>query len=423
MTVRSWQEIVASREEYETRAQSYLEFLKKNGNRRYQEGFDLDKYFERNIENYEKVIKGKDAYTADDLQKFERDLKKTKREIDNHIESGSISSDYFATAYARMRVLEERVRESKVSVEKQERVQSVFGDFKTQKGRDKRGDWMYKTSQELTAEKNERLAILNDLYQNKQMDDAEFLNNVSAVVDCYNIVIKKRLDIEVKESQTVEPKNLKALLKKVKNFFHIGKPVANVEEQDLLDAEKIVNNSNARMALSEAHSLTRGTQTKFLDEMIQINNEIPVVNNPEVEMLFREMFEQNRKLVLDKNNEEVGLSIIKSKAKKYQCCMSPLKIDNGRYIAKSQTELRDERLSVINYILKKYKHTQNFVMGKNGNTVAYEFEDPKGQELYDEVNKVFNTLQEQRKSCEIIQQQRLEKSEVIGTKLEQGQSV
>lgn len=80
-------------------------------------------------------------------------------------------------------------------------------------------------------------------------------------------------------------------------------------------------------------------------------------------------------------------------------------------------------MRVTNYILKKYKHTQKFVMGEKGNTVAYEFEDIKGQELLDEVNKVFNTLQEQRKSCEIAQNQRLEKSENIAHRLEQGTTV
>ncbi len=432
MKGRTWGEIVASRNDYETKAQSHLEYLINNGITvyagKYGEEIDLNKYFEDQMSIYEKYANDKDDYSLDDLFKSEYKLKKIKEELDGYINAGLREDNnipqYFVKAYAEMRVLEEQVRKNKISVEKQEKVQSVFGDFTTIKGKDKRGNNIYKSSQEMTAEKNERLAILNDLYQNKQMDGSEFLNIVNAIVDCYNVKIKQMLDAEVKESAKVEPKSVKTLFKKVKNFFHIGKPVANVEDQDLLDAKKMINGNNALETLFEASRLTRGTEPKFLNEAIDAFHEIPVVRNMAVEELYNEIFEVRRKLVLKSHNsEDVIVSIMSDEMKKHQCALSPLKIVGGQYVVKSKKDLFYEQMRTTNFILKKYEHTQNFVFGENGSSVNYKFKDQKAQELYDEVQKVFNTLNEQRANCELAQQQRLEKSEEIARRLEQGATV
>lgn len=341
MKGRTWEEILASKNEYETKAQSHLEFLINNNITvyagRFGDQIDLNQYMARQLEVHKNVENSRlreGNYSLGDYNKYESELRRTKAELDDYINAGLREDNnipqYFVSAYAKMRVLEEKVRKSKISVEQQERIRSVFGDFTDEKGKKKNGDRVVKSSQELTDEKNERLAILNDLYQNKQMDESEFLNNVNAIVDCYNIEIKQEIDWEVKQSEKVEPKSLKTIFKKVKNFFHIGKPVANVEDQDLLYAKKMVDGQNANEALFEASRLTRGTEPKFLNEAIDLFHEIPVVRNPAVEELYNEIFEVRRKLVLKSHNsEDVMASIMGDEMKKHQCALSPLKIVGG----------------------------------------------------------------------------------------------
>ena len=420
---RTWKEIINSKNEYETKAMSHFNYLKNNGISiyvgKYGEEIDLDRYMQGQVEKYGKIyLTTSDKFSLSDLTKYEYKLQKVKDELDGYIDCGLREDNnipqYFVKAYTEMRYLEDLVRKSKISVDQQERIQEVFGNFTTKKGVDEHGYSIYKSSQELTEERNARLAILNDLYNDKKLEEAQFINDVKAVLDCYNIDIQNSLDREVKASEKEKSDSkLKSMFKKVKNFFHIGNQTENVENEDLLNAKKIVNNTNATNALFEAQRLIEDETaiSILMQNAMGIFHETPVLRNPEVNALFDEMFEVRGKLIDNRwdkpEQSEIRESARFSEFQKRSMMMSPMMIKNGCYKVKSHKYLAEEEMQATNFLLKKYKHQQKFRLLEDGNmTVDYQFEDEKAQHLYEEVQKVYATLKMQREDCALYEKEK-----------------
>lgn len=191
----------------------------------------------------------------------------------------------------------------------------------------------------------------------------------------------------------------------------IGKPVEEVESQDLLDAKKIVNNLNAQNALHDASELVSGEKKNALFySMVDITHQTPIVRNPEVNSLFDEMFDIRRELAKAryKGDEEMLQASLKHEFRKRTSMMSPMKYNRGVYEVKSKVDLQDEKMQVINFLLKKYKHEQDMSINPDGNIVlnGYKFQDAKAQSLYEEIKKVYATLEMQRENCAIYEKTR-----------------
>lgn len=417
MKGRTWEEILTSRDEYNKKANAFYEKLKAHGvafdNNK---GESLIEYLQSQREVYKNrysLYNQIGDFSQEDFDRYEGKLSKLKTSMDYEIEvlndaldnNGEISDydlQYFLRHIAELEELEEVVGESKISVERKERIVGLFGDFSNRKRVvDKKGNESYlsKTSQELTDERNERLAILNDLSCAGRISEEEFLNLVNSVVDCYNdkIDLSVRSEVAHENSENKEDKGIKKAINKVKNLFH--KKV--VEDKGLEDAKKIVNNSGAVASLKRAKKLMP-QEEKFSQEADRILSTIPKIENVEVGRLLDEIAGKGKTTNL----------------------LTPMKnCYDGTCRVKTREEIVDEVLVADNYILKTYKHTLTFRCGENGETFAdYTFEDPQGQMLYDEVCKVLEELDSQRRACETIQEQRLAKTDRIASGLDKDNS-
>lgn len=432
MTNRSWDEIENSKNEYEQKASSFFSYLEKISPNFY-DGSTLKSYLEKSEQYYTKYYASE--YSGKKYDEYERKLRDMKNTIDDFIsKKGDIElfSNYeitaFLQAYARMKQLEKMVKKSKQFMEEQERIREkqesikkLFGDFSAKKKITEKKEtvWVRKTSQELINERNTRLAILNDLHHNNMLADEEFLNYVKAVSDSYTDEISNSIDEEVATVEK-EPSKISKIIDKVKNFFHLGKPVEEVESQDLLDAKKIVNNFNAGKALTEASKLAKGQEKNvLLDNAIYVFNQTPVVENSEVSKLFAEMFQVRKNLATEryKNDKEMLASVLNSECEKMACMMSPMKISGNMYVVKSKEYLQTEEMQAINFLLKKYKHEQKFNFNAEGKLVEdCKFENVNAQKLYEEVCKVYATLRMQRENCVEFEKTRLQMSRQIANK-------
>lgn len=86
----------------------------------------------------------------------------------------------------------------------------------------------------------------------------------------------------------------------------------------------------------------------------------------------------------------------------------------GGYGLKNPEQISRERLEIQNYLIDKYKPEMKGRFDEvHGLVMEYQFNDPEGQKLYEEVNKTFNTIDAQRNDLERIQIERQEQVDEI----------
>lgn len=323
-----WKEMQENRKEFETRVQSYFEKIKgmeKTDSEIYKSVFPegIDKYIIDKKNIYQQKIQDQGPINQSDtfknremLRSAKDDLDKAVKYMDQAMNSNEMNPYYmtdFLNRYARLREMETQYKTVKKSVERQEMVENLFGSYTTVKERDKSGREKYKSSQELIAERNERLAILGDLYNKEHSFSKEqYLENIVAVVNCYHIDTQKALDREIAEmvnQNDSQPSGFnklvgdvvnkisnpfKKLIGTVKNFMHIGESVPTVEDKDLVDAKKNFDGHQALKVLGEASEMMAEynleSQEKLINEALAQTQDTPEVHNPDVQSLIAEMY-------------------------------------------------------------------------------------------------------------------------------------
>ena len=173
-------------------------------------------------------------------------------------------------------------------VKEQEKVVEMFGDFTPQK-QVKQGSKVvkkYKSSQELINERNDRLAMLNQMHVNGDISDKELEKNVIFVRRTYNRNIENQTLREVSEQGLEQQKEnalgskikakAKSIISKVAKAFKID--VENVEIKDeQVDFKRQIIDRNAAQALGKtADMLAQNgdlTHPAVLDEITELGKD------------------------------------------------------------------------------------------------------------------------------------------------------
>lgn len=441
-----------NRKEFETRVQSYFEKIKgmeKTNSEIYKSVFPegIDKYiidkkniYQQKIQDQGPINQSETFKNREMLKSAKDDLDKAVKYMDQAMNSNEMNPYYmtdFLNRYARLREMETQYKTVKKSVERQEMVENLFGSYTTVKERDKSGREKYKSSQELIAERNERLAILGDLYNKEHSFSKEqYLENIVAVVNCYHIDTQKALDREVAEmvnQNDSQPSGFnklvgdvvnkisnpfKKLIGTVKNFMHIGESVPTVEDKDLVDAKKNFDGHQALKVLGEASEMMAEynleSQEKLINEALAQTQDTPEVHNPDVESLIVEMYNKKFEMLEKKYNGNYENEDFKFEVQKLDKAEKGVLSPFGGYGLKSPEQISRERLEIQNYLIDKYKPEMKGRFDEvHGLVMEYQFNDLEGQKLYEEVNKTFNTIDAQRNDLERIQIERQEQVDEI----------
>lgn len=401
-------------EEIQTRITSFLDFLIKNqkalplylGKEKDVIGYLADKtrYYDDYYEERYKFDINKN-YRKSDLYQLNREINYVKEEIDKII-SNNLTDNYNVSGFlqyiARLKKLEDKKLQLTKVKNQTERVENLFGAIKsTKKVIGKKGEeFTGKTSEELTLERNERLAVLNELYSTGKMNEEEFLNNVVAVRKCYKRVIEERVieetELVSKETTTTDKlkEKLSGVIKKVKKTFKIGKPEPDLQEELQQDyAKKTVINEGACQALIKAKDLLANSHTEkaieesnaCFEEAIDVSGTIPHMFVSE--NLERELFEINK-------------DSVKGLIDSTKC------VKNGYGLkVKTKKEISNEMIGFTNHMMKKYKNIKKMNFNEKGQMEQQIiFEDNKVQAIYDEAMEMYKRMAEQSELCVPVKQ-------------------
>ena len=401
-------------EQLQTKITSFLDFLIKNqqaiplylGKGQDVVGYmaDKTKYYEKYYEERYKFDANKN-YRESDLYKINVEINRLKKYIEEII-SNNLTDNYNVSSFLQYIVRLKKLEDKKLQFSKvknqTERVENLFGAINsTKKVVGKKGEqFTPKTSEELTLERNERLAVLNEMYSTGKMREEEFLNNVVAVRKCYKRVIEERV-IEETELANKEPtttdklkEKLSSVIKKVKKTFKIGTPEPDLQEELNKDyAKKAVINEGALHALLKVKDFLSSSQSEkgieecreCFEEAIDISGTIPhifVSKN-----LESELFEINK--------DSVKALIESTK------CVS----DGYGLKVKTKKTITNEMLGFTNHMLKKYKNIKKMNFNEKGQMEQQIiFEDSKAQAIYDEAMEMYKRMAEQRELCAPVKQ-------------------
>ncbi len=440
-----------NREKFETRAQSYYNKAKTviDHGIFYPDG--VDKFIVDKENEYKQKVQDASPINQSHLSGNYQLLERAKSDLDRAVNNmwQSMENDpeavngyhvtKFMNEYARLREMETRYKTIKKSVERQEMVEHLFGDYTTFK-KDKNGKAIPKSSQDLIAERNERLAMIGDLYHREQLFSKEqYLENIAAVVNCYHMDTQTALDREVAEmanqptgfnkfmGDTVNKISnpFKKLVGTVKNFMRIGEPVSTVEDKDLADAKRNLDCHQALEVLGEASDMmgefNEDSQKKLIDETLIQTQDTPEIHNPSMEALVAEVYDAKYKALEKKYKGDLENENFQSEAKSLKneekCALSPF---NSYGILKDPEWIKQERSAIDNYLLKNYKHTFKQLPSENGSFAgSFVFEDPKIQSVYEEFTKTFNTIEGQREDLGKAQAERREQTTEISKRIEE----
>ena len=401
-------------EEIQTRITSFLDFLIKNqkalplylSKEKDVIGYlaDKTKYYNDYYEERYKFDANKN-YRESDLYQLNREINYVKEEIDKII-SNNLTDNYHVSGFlqyiARLKKLGDKKLQLTKVKNQTERVENLFGPIKSKKKVvGKRGDqFVEKTSDELTLERNERLAVLNEMYSTGKMTEEEFLNNVVAVRKCYKRLIEERV-IEETELFSKEPtakekakEKFVDVIRKVKKTFKIGKPEPDLQEELKQDyAKKSVINEGALNALLTVKDLLSSSQSEkgieecrdCFEEAIDISGTIPswfVSENLESELF------------------EINKDSVKGLIESTKC------VKNGYGLkVKSKKEITNEMLGFTNHMMKKYKNIKKMNFNEKGQMeMQIIFEDNKAQAIYDEAMGMYKHMKEQSELCAPVKQ-------------------
>lgn len=244
-------------------------------------------------------------YSNNQLQFLESTLKTKLSSLKHALEIAQESVDNYSVSNLIYKLkeyndYEKSLENVKKSNNELNSVISMFNNFETTKTefKDKKKIVSNKSSQELIEERNERLAILNKLYDNKKLSDTEFEKMVLSVRRVYQREIENQVKNELIESSqplTLKQRLTKTVKDKVKlainKLAHVLKlnTKNNEIENANFDCKKYIINQNAEQALSRVQDIIidkEDTNKPTVQaEIVNINNtilEISKLNNEDV---------------------------------------------------------------------------------------------------------------------------------------------
>ena len=298
---------------------------------------------------------------------------------------------------------------AKIKAKETEYVENMFGSFTNKKQViNKKGKIVevYKTSQELTEERNNRLAILQRLHAKKVIGDEEYINKVVSVRRFYQREIEKHIVAEaeqekehVKQSNTPTAKlksKFKAIANKICSVFKLGKPAQlkypkediqalfnrGSASEGLLEVSRLLNNrpdaakSSVQVEISECFNeyinTCQGVETSFAPEALA-----------EISLMLKA---REREI-----SKRMGTNI--PTAKEHQIAVLEYgRIHPGKNLyAEDPDKLIQQKEDFINSLIKRYNPA--YVLPKGSSAVAnakLTFQNPTIQKMYEQAIKVFD---------------------------------
>ena len=400
--------------EIQTKVTSFLDFLIKNqkalplylGKEKDVIGYlsDKTKFYHEYYEERYKFNQNKN-YREGDLYQLNMEINQIKEEIDKII-SNNLTDSYHVSGFlqyiARLKKLEDKKLQFSRVKNQTERVENLFGPIKSKKKIvGKKGEkFVEKTSDELIMERNERLAVLYELYSTGNISEEEFIKNVVGVRKCYKRIIDERVIEETKllsKEPTLKGKakeKITDVMRKVKKVFKIGKPEPDLQEELQQDyAKKTVINEAACQALIKAKDILSNSQSeKAIDEsnacfedLISIHATIPhLYTSNDLSKELAEMYKGNTRAFVNSSKVITDGYGIKVKDKK---------------------EISNIMINFTNHMTKKYKNIKKMNFNEKGQMEQHIiFEDDKAQAIYDEAMEMYKRMENQSELCALVKQ-------------------
>ncbi len=257
-------------------AQSLLTSIKMGAN------IDKNKHLLESIQQIESKQVGSSFYIdpnmnydgsqVSELQRKQSRLRKNLESAVNDVKDHVDNYKATALAYAlkNYTAFTSQLENAKKNQKELDNVTATFGEFSLRKTEIKRNKKVerYKTSEELTEERNERLAMLNEMHASGKIDDETLKTAVVSLRRVYQREIETAVAHEVEEnSKKISKKEkisslmsnrFKVLASKLSRVFKLNTKQAEVKEAE--NFEKFIINQNAMQALGKVFDITASTE-------------------------------------------------------------------------------------------------------------------------------------------------------------------
>lgn len=300
-----------------------------------------------------------------------------------------------------------RIKEAQAKQNRNEVVQT-FGDFQTEKRVDgKNGNFTMaqKSSTELTAERDERLAVLEQMRKSKMLSPEEFAKKVVAVQQTYKPAIETSLLKEAEDLAKKEIEDAKLINRvksKIKNIFNFGKKEPSIDEADLKDPQKAFVQKEALSSLVEAERiLGDGSEAQAcLDEAMNIGESITVEHNPEVLGILSEYAQAKLEEIEEKYAEDPNRDTYIELQEQSNRCLGEVTNYSetmGGTVVRDEADLKREKFEISNFMLGKFEHETIQTLGTDGPIIEkHIFKNPDDERVYNEVMNYYNSLENDR---------------------------
>ncbi len=280
-----------------------------------------------------------------------------------------------------------------------ETIIDTFGDFEVAvtKKKGRKVVSKYKTSDELIAERNSRLAIANKMFAANEITKEDFMGLVVSIRRCYKYAIEDQLAEELAEQENKNKKSKlrnfieNKVLAKIKSLFHIGKGKEKIVVDDIEFEENFIIEADARLALE--------TTAKFLKEDNKNDAEVEECLADAKQMAIGKDREYDPELVkligeYDKKSDD-GVKYTLNSTK-------VVTNNNGSKIIKPKTknEINTEQMSFVTFLTNNYEHTAEGKMVGDESRIFLTFKDPKVQKAYKAMIKNYKANLENAKRCQ-----------------------
>ena len=306
---------------------------------------------------------------------------------------------------------ETRIREEEVKQNKNEVIQT-FGDFKTEKRVDKNNgnfSMEQRTSHELTAERDERLAVLEQMRKNNMISPEDFARKVVAVQATYKpaietSVLKEAEDLAKKEIE--DAKLVNRVKSKIKNIFNFGKKEPSIDESDLKDPKNAFVQREAMNSLVEAERILEdGDKSQAcLDEAINIGQNIAFKNNPSVLGVLAEYAQEKVSEVEEKYADDPNKETYIELQEQSNGCLGEVTIYSetmGGTVVRDAKDLQHEKFEIVNFMLGKFEHETIQTLGTEGPIIEkHIFKNPDDEKIFNDVVSYYDNLETDRQIVE-----------------------
>ena len=410
------------RRDFETEVMSYFDKARKK-HTQYNKAYDLD-YILKQKEYYENFYST--ALNGKTSNEIDRELQYVKDSITEIIENEQTGNYHFSAMVQfieRLKILEAKraqvfAAEEEVRFE-QEKVQrnrnevvETFGGFSERKRVDgKNGNFTMvpKTPAELTAERDERLAILEQMRKSRMISAEDFARKVVAVQQTYKPAIENSLLVEAQalaKKEAEDSKLINRVKSKIKNIFNFGEKVPCVDEADLQDPKKAYVQREAMSSLVEARRiLGDGAEAmECFGEAMNIGQSIAVGNNPVVIGILGEFAQSKLDAIeaqyADDPAKETYIELQQASARSLGEVTCYSDVSDGSEVRDAE-DLKREKFEVVGFMLDKFEHEDMQVIGPDGIVrTNYSFKNPDDEKVYLEVIGFYDKLESERQVVE-----------------------